>query len=284
VRYGLALPDGGECGDPTFLAELAQRAEDAGWDGVFLEDYILWQGRRDFPTCDVWVALGAIAASTEKVRLGTAVTPLARRRPWKVAREAAAVDQLSGGRMILGVGLGDIGDAILQDSSFSAFGEVADGRRRGEMLDEALDIIAGLWTAEPFSYAGRHFTIDEVTFTPPPVQRPRIPIWIGGGYPNRRPTERALRWDGSCLYKETHGGPWEDMSPDDIRDLRRRAGNKNFDICVGGRDREEDVDAERAWIAAVAEAGADWWSEYVPPADRDAMRAAVDRGPLRAAF
>jgi hypothetical protein len=283
MRYSLALPNGGECGDPSFLAELARRAEGAGWDGIFLEDYICWQGRTDYPTCDVWVALGAMAVVTERVILGTAVTPLARRRPWKVAREAAAVDQLSSGRMVLGVGVGDVGDAILQDASFSAFGETADAPMRAEMLDEALEIIAGLWTGKPFSYRGKHFTVDEVTFLPPPVQRPRIPIWVGGGYPNRRPTERALRWDGSCLYRETHGGEWEDMSPDDVRALRGRAGDKPFAISVGGRDRGEDHDSERAWIASVAEAGADWWQEYVPPGDRDAMRAAVDRGPLRAA-
>ena len=104
---------------------------------------------------------------------------------------------------------------------------------------------------------------------------------MGGGYPNRRPTRRALHWDGSCLYKETHGGPWEDMSPDDVRTLRERAGSRPYEICVGGRGRAEDRDAERDWIRAVADAGADWWAEFVPSADTDAMRAAVARGPLR---
>ena len=281
MQYGLALPTGGECGDPRFLVDLAVRAEAAGWDGVFLEDYVVYQGDPAAPTCNVWAALAAIATRTERVRLGTSVTPLARRRPWNVAREAAAVDQLSGGRMILGVGLGDTGAAILQDASFSRFGEETDPRRRGRMLDEALEIVAGLWTGEPFSFDGAHYAVAEVTFLPKPVQQPRIPIWIGGGYPNPRPTRRAARWDGSCLYRETHGGPWEDMSPDDVRALRELAGDRPYDVCVGGRARGEDEDAEREWIRAVGDAGATWWAEFVPAAERDVMRAAVERGPLR---
>jgi alkanesulfonate monooxygenase SsuD/methylene tetrahydromethanopterin reductase-like flavin-dependent oxidoreductase (luciferase family) len=281
VLYALCLPTGGECGDPRFLVELAERAEAAGWDGLFLEDYVVYQGDAAAPTCDVWAALSAIAVSTERMRLGTAVTPITRRRPWNVARQAAAVDQLSGGRMILGVGLGDTGEAILPDASFSRFGEETDPRRRGRMLDEALEIVAGLWTGEPFSFRCEHYTVAEVTFLPRPVQRPRIPIWIGGGYPNPRPTRRAARWDGSCLYKETHGGPWEDMTPEDVRALRRLAGDRPYDVCVGGRERGEDEDAEREWIASVADAGATWWAEFVAAAERDAMRSAVERGPLR---
>lgn len=110
MKYALALPTGGECGDPRFLVELAERAEGAGWDGVFLEDYVWYQGDAGIPTCDVFAALTAIAARTSRIRLATCVTPLSRRRPWNVARQAAAIDQLSEGRMILGVGLGDVND------------------------------------------------------------------------------------------------------------------------------------------------------------------------------
>jgi alkanesulfonate monooxygenase SsuD/methylene tetrahydromethanopterin reductase-like flavin-dependent oxidoreductase (luciferase family) len=281
MRYGLSLPTGGECGDPRFLLDLAERAEGVGWDGLFLEDYVCYGGDAAAPTCNVWVVLAAIAARTERIRLGTEVTPVTRRRPWNVAREAAAVDQLSGGRMILGVGLGDTGQAIEVDASFARFGEETEPRVRGEMLDEALEIIAGLWTGKRFDHRGRHYTVADVTFSPRPLQQPRIPIWIGGGYPNARPTRRALRWDGSCLYKETHGGSWEDMSPDDVRALRRAAGNRPFTIAVGGSGRRDDWEAERDHIGAVADAGADWWIEWVPPGERSAMRDAVERGPLR---
>jgi alkanesulfonate monooxygenase SsuD/methylene tetrahydromethanopterin reductase-like flavin-dependent oxidoreductase (luciferase family) len=281
VRFGLCLPTGGECGDPSFLVELAERAEAAGWEAVLLEDYVCYQGDPSAPTCNVWVALAAMATRTERVRLGTEVTPLARRRPWNVAREAAGVDQLSGGRMILGVGIGDTGEAVGVDASFARFGEQTDPRVRGELLDEGLEIIAGLWSGEPFSFKGRQFTVDEVRFLPTPVQRPRIPIWIGGGYPNPRPTRRAARWDGACLYKETHGGPWENLTPDDVRAIRAAAGDRPYTVAVGGAGRTDDWEAERAHIRSVADAGADWWIEWLPPADRQTLRERVDRGPLR---
>jgi alkanesulfonate monooxygenase SsuD/methylene tetrahydromethanopterin reductase-like flavin-dependent oxidoreductase (luciferase family) len=282
MRQGLALPTGGGCGDPRLLMELAELAEASGWDGVFLEDYVLYQGDRRAPTCDTWVALAAMAVRTERVRLGVEVAPLARRRPWNVARQAAGVDQLSGGRMVLGVGIGDVGNDIGIDASFTAFGEEVDARRRGDMLDEALDVIAGLWTGEPFSYRGRHFQVDDVTFLPRPLQQPRIPIWVGGGYPNRRPTERALRWGGSCLYRETHGGDWQDMGPDEVRALRAAAGRRPLEIAVGGRRRGEDWERDRELMRAVAEAGADWWCEWLAPAPAHELRAAVARGPLLA--
>ena len=282
MRYGLSLPDGGECGDPRFLLELGELAEAAGWEGLFLEDYVCYQGDPAAPTSPAWTVLAALAVRTSRMLLGTAVTPLARRRPWNVAREVATVDLLSGGRAVLGVGLGDTGGSIVEDASFTRFGEEADARRRGEMLDEALEIVAGLWGDEPFRFRGRHYTVDEVTFAPVPVQRPRVPIWVGGGYPNPRPTARALRWDGSFLYKETHGGPWEDMSPEDVAALRRRAGGTPFTIAVGGSGRPDDTAALLRHVRAVADAGADWWIEWVPPGGRETMRAAVARGPLRA--
>jgi alkanesulfonate monooxygenase SsuD/methylene tetrahydromethanopterin reductase-like flavin-dependent oxidoreductase (luciferase family) len=277
VRYGLALPTGGECGDPRFLVELAERAEAAGWDGVFPEDYVLYQGDRAMPTCPTWPVLAAIAVRTTRVVLGVEVTPLTRRRPWNVAREVAAVDQLSEGRAVLGVGLGDTGEHVVGDASFTAFGEERDPRRRGEMLDEALEIVAGLWTGEPFSFSGEHFTVEEVTFLPRPVQRPRPPIWVGGGYPHRKPVERALRWDGACLYNAKHGY----LPPEAVADLRARAGDRPWTLAVGGSPRRDDWDEEREHIAAIRDAGADWWIEWAKPDDRDTMRAVADRGPLR---
>lgn len=289
LRYGLTLPNGGECGDPRFVLELAERAEAAGWESFFLEDYVSYQGDPHVPTCDVWTTLGAIAVRTERMVLGTSVTPLPRRRPWKVAREAAVIDQLSDGRFVLGVGIGDVGDYVLTDASLTHFGEVRDRRMRAEMLDEGLAIVDGLWRGEPFRFHGKHYHVEEVTFLPRPVQQPRIPIWVGGGYPLRGPTRRALRWDGSFLYKVHMAGPNGEgaddglMTPDDVRRLRTLAGDRSFDIAVGGVPRSADIDTAREHIKAIAEAGATWWKEWVPPGDRDTMRRSVDRGPLRAA-
>jgi alkanesulfonate monooxygenase SsuD/methylene tetrahydromethanopterin reductase-like flavin-dependent oxidoreductase (luciferase family) len=281
VQYAVALPTGGECGDPRFLVELGERAEAAGWDGVFLEDYVCYQGDPRVPTANTWIALAAIAVRTRTIRLATCVTPLARRRPWNVAREAAATDQLSGGRMILGFGLGDTGEAVGSDASFTHFAEEGDARRRAGLLDEGLEIVSGLLSGDPFSFRGEHFTVDEVTFVPKPVQEPRIPIWIGGGYPNPRPTRRAARWDGSMLYKETNGGPWQNLTPEDVAAIREQAGPRPYDVAVATPRRSDDWEEDREWLRTVAAAGATWHDEWVPPRDRETMRAAVDRGPLR---
>jgi alkanesulfonate monooxygenase SsuD/methylene tetrahydromethanopterin reductase-like flavin-dependent oxidoreductase (luciferase family) len=173
LRYGLCLPNAAPC-DPIVVAELAKRAEDAGWDGVFLEDYIGYQGM-GIPTFDPWIELASIASATTAIKLGIQVAALPRRRPWKLAGEAVTLDHLSDGRLILGVGLGDVST----DPGFNAVGEPTDVQTRAELLDESLDIIAGLWTAEPFSYEGRHFRVRDLTLLPQPVQKPRIPIWVG---------------------------------------------------------------------------------------------------------
>jgi alkanesulfonate monooxygenase SsuD/methylene tetrahydromethanopterin reductase-like flavin-dependent oxidoreductase (luciferase family) len=186
------------------------------------------------------------------------------------------VDLLSQGRMILGVGLGDTGESVGSDASFTHFGEELDPRRRAEMLDESLAIVSGLWSGEPFSFHGKHFDVDEVLFLPPPVQQPRIPIWIGGAYPNRGPTERALRWDGSCLYHRD-GRP---LVAEDVRELRARAGDRPFDILAGSWGRAKDPEEEHQRIRSAAHAGATWWGEYIAATDREAMSAAVGRGPL----
>jgi alkanesulfonate monooxygenase SsuD/methylene tetrahydromethanopterin reductase-like flavin-dependent oxidoreductase (luciferase family) len=274
VEYGVALPTGGACGDPTFLLELAVLAEERGWDGVFLEDYICYQGDPANPTCDPWTILAAVAVRTERMTLGIEVVALTRRRPWKVAREALTIDLLSGGRLVVGVGIGDQGDP-----GYTHFGEEVDTHVRAELLDEGLAILAGLWSGEPFSFQGKHFRVDEVTFLPRPAQTPRIPIWIGGGYPNPRAIERALRWDGSCMYRRA-GGP---LHGNDVRDLRQRAGDRPWTQAVGGWPRREDLDEELEHRRDVADAGADWWVEWIEPADAHAMRAAVARGPLRVA-
>lgn len=284
MQYALNLPNGGDWGDAGTLADLAQLAEESGWDGVFLEDYIVWHGRQDLPTHDPWIALAAMAARTERVRLGTNVTPVARRRPWKLAREAVTLDHLSSGRIILGVGLGDTGESVDSDVSFTHFGEVTDAKRRARMLDEALEVIAGLWSGEPFAVDGEHYQVREVRFLPRPVQRPRIPIWVGGGWPLKGPSRRAARWDGSCLYKHRV----HHMTPDDVRELgafvrERRGSLEGYDIAVGGSQRRSDWEEERAHIRSLAEAGATWWVEYLPPGvgDLEAARASVARGPLR---
>jgi alkanesulfonate monooxygenase SsuD/methylene tetrahydromethanopterin reductase-like flavin-dependent oxidoreductase (luciferase family) len=284
MRYGLNLPAAGPGGDARTLAELAAAAEAAGWDGVLLEDYLVYQNQREMPTYDPWVALAAMALSTRRIRLGTEVTPVARRRPWKLALETVTLDHLSGGRLQLCVGLG-----VTTDVDIAHFGEDTDDRRRAARLDEALDVLVGLWSAQPFSYTGQHFDVRETAFLPPPVQQPRIPIWVGGGYPNRGPLERAARWDGACLYRSAAPGSSQDagrLEPDEVRGLKtfvetHRGDSNGFDIVVGGRVRSPDWEQERDTIRAVADAGATWWIEWVPANDPLVMRRAIEHGPLR---
>jgi alkanesulfonate monooxygenase SsuD/methylene tetrahydromethanopterin reductase-like flavin-dependent oxidoreductase (luciferase family) len=283
MQYGLALPNGGPWGDARTLAELSQLAEDSGWHGIFLEDYIVWQSNQSLPTHDPWVALAAIAIQTKQIRLGTSVTPLARRRPWKLARETVTIDHLSNGRLILGVGLGDTGEHGGADISFTHFNEMNDAKERSHMLDEALEVLAGLWSGEPFHYEGQYYQVKEVTFLPRPVQVPRIPIWIGGGFPLKGPTQRAARWDGACLYKSQ--GHF--MMPDDIRTLRalvqsQRGSLAGYDIAVGGSSRRPDWEEEREYIRSLAEAGVTWWIEYIPPDSGavETVRGLIARGPL----
>jgi alkanesulfonate monooxygenase SsuD/methylene tetrahydromethanopterin reductase-like flavin-dependent oxidoreductase (luciferase family) len=286
MRFGLNLANGGPYADPRTLGELAALAEQSGWDGVFLEDYLVYQNQTGTPTYDPWVCLAAMAMRTERIRLGTTVTPLPRRRVAKLAAEAVTLDHLSGGRLTLGLGLGDAWDVALAN-----LGEQTDTRTRAAMLDEGLDVLVGLWSGEPFSYAGRFFHVANMTLHPRPVQTPRIPIWIGGQYPKSGPVHRAARWDGSCLFISTNyteaSITQRDWTPADVHtflatvaDLRP-AGAGPFDLVTGGRARESDWDAERALIATLAEAGATWWIEWIAPTDRRTAEAAIARGPLR---
>src|SRR5215213_3842357 len=284
--YGIEFPPAGECGDPKALAEFARLAEEVGWDGVFLEDYAFYHNDTyrsvpGAPTYDPWICLAAMATRTERVRLGTAITPLPRRRPWKLAREAVSLDYLSGGRLILGVGSGDV-----LDKGFTHFGEETDPKRRAGLLDEGLEILTGLMSGIPFSYEGEHYSVEEVTFLPEPVQRPRIPIWVGGLWPKKAPLRRAACWDGFIPYKQVEDGWQVDMTPEEVYQIRatierERIESAPFDLVVGGDERREDWEEERSVISSLAEAGATWWLEWVPAASFEEMCRAIVRGPLR---
>jgi alkanesulfonate monooxygenase SsuD/methylene tetrahydromethanopterin reductase-like flavin-dependent oxidoreductase (luciferase family) len=197
---GIAVPNFAE--DPADLIELGAAAERAGFDGFFVWDHIVFTDTGDGPPiADPWLVLAVVASRTSQIKLGTMITPVPRRRPWQLARQTTTLDVLSGGRLILGVGIGSpaYGD-------FGIFHEPSGDRVRAEQLDEGLSIMAGLWTGERFSYSGQHYTLDPVRFTPRPVQRPRIPVWVGGVLPATRPIDRAARWDGMVPIRFANGG------------------------------------------------------------------------------
>ncbi len=255
------------------MAGLAASAEAAGWDGVFLEDYIVYQGQVDMPTYDPWVVLAAMACATSRVRLGTTVTPLPRRRPWKLASEAVSLDHLSAGRLILGVGAGDVGDP-----AFAAVHEPVAASVRAQLLDEGLAVVAGLWTGRPVGYRGVHYSVEGLRLAATPVQRPRIPIWVGGDWLVPGVRRRVARWDGACVYKGRPGAGVP-MTPGDVRDIlslvaHERGSTDGFDVKVGG-------DRDLAQIQAFTEAGATWWNQWIPPGDPRLTEAMIAEGPPR---
>ena len=191
MRSGLFLPLFDPLADPALVARLAGEAEEAGWDGVFVWDHVRWR-EPVVEVADPWITLAAIATATTRVRLGPMVTPLARRRPVKVARETATLDLLSGGRLTLGVGLGS--DEFGRE--YSMTGEEVDDRRRAQMLDESLEILAAAWSGEPVHHDGEHYTVGGMRFLPRPVQRPGVPVWVAGFYGKPRPLRRAARHQG----------------------------------------------------------------------------------------
>ena len=284
LKYGVHVHTHGDLADPRLLAELAREAEAAGWDGFFVTDQLTARGPRGpTPAADPWIALAAAAAVTQRIVLGPMVAALPRRRPWQVASETVTLDHLSGGRLVLGVGLG-----TLDERNFVPFGEETDLPARGRMVDEALAVLAGLWRGEPFSFQGAHYRVQDATFRPRPLQAPRIPVWVAGTWPHRRPFRRAARWDG--CFADVEGVDWlagEIMAPDDLRAIAayvraQRPGEGPFDVVIGGRT-PNDPGRAAATLAPYAEAGLTWWVEGIheafgPPAE---LRARVRRGPPR---
>jgi alkanesulfonate monooxygenase SsuD/methylene tetrahydromethanopterin reductase-like flavin-dependent oxidoreductase (luciferase family) len=259
---GIAVPCFAD--DPAELIELGVEAERAGFDGFFLWDHIVFSNSGDGPPIvDPWLVLAVVAARTSAIRIGTMITPVPRRRPWQLAKITTTLDRLSAGRVTLGVGIGSpaYGD-------FGIFHEPVGERERGELLDEGLDVLAGLWSGERFSYSGRHFTVDPVRFTPAPVQRPRIPVWVGGVLPAARPIARSARWDGMVPIRFS-GGSLIRPSAADIADVAGRAAAirgsaDGFDLVVWA-----EVAAVPGDVAELAgpyqEAGATWWIETAEP-------------------
>jgi alkanesulfonate monooxygenase SsuD/methylene tetrahydromethanopterin reductase-like flavin-dependent oxidoreductase (luciferase family) len=271
MKYGFVLP----FGDARTAADLAYKAETAGWDGFFVWEAV-WG-------IDAWICLTAAAMRTERIKLGTMLTPLSRMRPWKLASETATLDNLSGGRVILAVGLGAV------DTGFAEFGEETDRKVRAELLDEGLDILNGLWKGQPFNYLGKHYQVQPTSFMPPPppVQQPRIPIWVVGAWNYPKSMQRVLRCDGLLPYTPGHA-----FTPDELREMKayvedNRKLTNPFDIVVEGEtpgeDPEQAADQVRPWV----EAGATWFLETrweVPREEESSLSLLVERlhqGPPR---
>src|SRR5438105_10425550 len=276
MQYGFIVPGG----DLQHILEMAVDAEAAGWDGVFYWDGIYIESAGLM--YDPWVVLAAIAMRTERVRVGAMLTPLSRRRPWKLARETVTLDHLSHGRLILPFGLG-----ALDDGGFAKVGEETDRKVRAELLDEGLEILTGLWSGQPFSFHGQHYSVEEMTFLPPPVQSPRIPIWVVGAWPGQKSMQRVLRYDGLLPTKIASGDAPAAITPEDIQAMKayieeHRVQTTPFDIVQEGETPGEDRERAREIVRPYAEAGATWWTESrwsFPPIEE--LRRRIQQGPPR---
>jgi len=227
VKQAIDVAPFNDLADPRVLAGLAARAEERGWDGFFVWDHIRYR-EPVRAVADPWVALAAIACATSRVRIGPMVTPLSRRRVHKVARETVTLDLLSSGRLTLGVGLGSS-----RNGEFEPFGEVAGPRERARLLDQGLDSLTRYWAGE---------------FEPRPVQRPRIPVWVAGVWPHRRPVQRGLRWDGLFPIDLPGPGALAELAAEA---RAARPAGEPFDLVVDlppGEDPQPWAQAGATWI------------------------------------
>ncbi len=236
MRFGFVVP----WADAQEVGDLAEAAERAGWDGLFVWEPV-WG-------VDAWIALGLAAVRTTRIRLGTMLTPPSRRRPWELAGQVATVDRISSGRVTLSVGLGAI------ESGFDAFGEECDRRTRAELMDECLDIMCGLWAGQPFAYDGTHYTVRPTDFPTigHVVQQPRVPIWCVGALGRPKSMARARRWDG-VIPQVVEDGEGRQPTLEEVEALRAELRDE-ADIIIEGSTAEHSP-------AAYADAGATWWIE-----------------------
>lgn len=273
MKFAINLPNFGCFGDARVMVDLACEAEDAGWDGFFIWDHLLWTEPTDQPVAEPWVALTAVAMATSRIKLAPLVTPLPRRRPWQVARQAATLDQLCNGRLILGVGIG-----VDWYGDYSRFDEPTESTVHGNMLDEGLNILAGLWSGKPFIHSGEHYAVTETTFLPMPIQRPRVPIWVAGRWPGTKPFRRAAEWDGVFPLSRQEE---KQLSPRHYRDMLRyikdyRQASSTFDmVTISG-----PAGATPQRVKAYADAGVTWWQiGFLPGTTVEEVRQIICRGP-----
>jgi len=252
TKFGIYIANHGITSNPQDYVKLAKSAEECGWEGFFLWDHVFLPWAPEQDVLDPWVILSAIATQTNKLTLGTTVTPLARRRPMVIAREAITLDRLSNGKFILGVGLGGT-------EELKAIGDEENPKIRGEMLDESLEILKGLWSGKPFTFDGQHYKIKEpVQFKP----AGNIKIWVGGNWPNKKPFRRAAKYDG--IFPLKAGG----VDPQDYKEIlsyigKYRESMESFDLVksiLTIKDKEHD-----AYIHEFIDMGLDWLLEAFWP-------------------
>ena len=277
MKFNINLATFDYLSDVNVLVDLAVDAEKAGWDAVFLWDHVNlifeefgWGGGAHI---DPWIALGLIAERTESVLLGTCVTPIARRRPTKLAREILTLHQLAGNRLIFGAGSGG------SPSEFDELGDEGDLKVRAEMLDEGLQLLKELWSGEDIDHQGKHYQVKSPTFVPGGVD---IPIWLAATWPNMKPLRRAAQYDGVVIVRDDLA---TQLNPQEVFEATQyvsehRDSDEPYQLCITAST-TDDSQADLAYAQAIEEAGANWWQEPGNPAAEslDQLRARIRRGP-----
>lgn len=275
MKYAVFAPATHDYAEPGIMVDLARSAEEAGWDGFFIADHIMLDPDGNLPLADPTVVLSAIAAVTEKIKLGPMVTPVSRRRPWKLAKELATLDRLSNGRVIFGVGLGGM------EQEFANFGENPDKKYLAKRTDEGLEIIERLHKGEPVNFHSDIYRLTNARFLPRPVQQPRIPVWVASMLPAKAGQRRSARWDGVMPHnlpadlEQTQDASELDWvkemspSPSSIREVAefvsglREEKNAPFDVIASGSTSGMESESVSKLLEAYRQAGATWWLEWI---------------------
>lgn len=283
MKHGINITNFGDGFTPNVLADLAHEAEESGWDGFFIWDHVAafrHGEKQPLSMVDPWITLAAIAMRTKQIRIGPMVTPLPRRRPWKLAREAVTLDHLSNGRLNLGVGLG-----FPDWDEYEQFGESGRADVRAGMLDEGLDVLLGLWTGQPFSYEGDYYVVKGAAFQPVPLQMPRIPIWVAGTWPNKKPMRRSAKYEGVFPISNDLN---RDLTPADVLEITQYINNHrgdygNFDFVLSGSTAGEGLKKARNRMSLLEDAGATWWQERFAPwvGSIASIRKVIHKGPIK---
>ncbi|WP_426509947.1 LLM class flavin-dependent oxidoreductase [Dactylosporangium sp. McL0621] len=242
MRHGICVCTLGDLAEPSLVVDIGRAAEKAGWESLFVWDHLAFAW--GVPSADPWVTLAAVAQATSALRLGTAVTPLPRRRPAVVASAVATLDRLSRGRVVLGVGLGGV------DAEFTAFGESAELKSRARLLDAGLETVGGLLGGA---------SVGGVTLAPLPVQRPRPPILVGGA--SRAALRRAARWDGWIAAGDEESGRMAVRPESVAADIAYIRGHREpaFEVALTGTSRGPDD----PMLAEYEQAGVTLWLEHI---------------------
>ncbi len=272
-RFAVAVPNLGPFANPAAIVSLALLAEEAGWDGFFLWDHLLWTWPEPTDVIEPWPVLGAIAQTTTRLMIGTMVTPVARRRPWQLAREVITLDHLSRGRMMLGVGLGS------PDEDFTPFWphpssaraptprelEAAEHRERWRRFHDGLQLLDQLLRGATADRDDALLTARDVTLRPRAYRNRTIPILVGGRATTMRGLHLAAEHAGGvpiAFDQESPGQPSLQQVRTYATTIRQAAAPRTPVVAIwahtDGRPRAASD------IKPYIDAGVDWWIETVP--------------------